>query len=61
MHSEISMAVFGYIDMNEIPRSSFIDTAYAITGGTSDRSKLAVSAMAQALEELGQAAIVRLV
>ena len=61
MHSDISMAVFGYIPNDEIPRGSFIDSAYAITGGESERSKLAISALAQGLEELKQAAVVRFV
>jgi len=61
MHSDVSMAILGYIDNTNIPRASFIDSAYAITGGGGDRGKVAISSLAQALDEMKQAAVVRFV
>lgn len=46
---------------SSIPRGALIDSGYAVTGGVSPRAQIAISALAQALEQDGMVAVARFV
>mmetsp|Transcript_4343 Transcript_4343/g.8756 ORF Transcript_4343/g.8756 Transcript_4343/m.8756 type:complete len:588 (-) Transcript_4343:445-2208(-) len=49
--SPVQMHIMGYASRDTIPISFLIDSGYAVTGGTSNRGQVAISAIAQGLYE----------
>jgi hypothetical protein len=59
--SPVEMHIMGYTSRDTIPISCLIDSGYAVTGGTSNRGQVAISAIAQGLQEEKKVAIAKFV
>ena len=55
------LVAVAFSSQSSIPRGALIDSGYAVTGGVSPRAQLAISALAQALEQDGMVAVARFV
>lgn len=59
--SPVQMHIMGYASRDTIPISFLIDSGYTVTGGTSNRGQVAISAIAQGLHEEKKVAISKFV
>ena len=59
--SPVEMHIMGYTARDTIAISCLIDSGYAVTGGTSNRGQVAISAIAQGLHEEKKVAIAKFV